>query len=146
MSKLAEVLNSPERKRDVVRDCLGLIDAEVADKGGLSGLAIKAGYKAVKGVKPGFVERVVDGLLPDFADAVDPIYREAAEADKPVGAHFVANRSRVADALLAITDGKAERSTNTVVKKTYEKLRGQAKKNVESAVPRLGNLIEKHTA
>ena len=146
MSKLAEVLNSPDRKQDVVRDCLGIIDAEVGDKGGLSGLAIKAGYKAVKGVKPGFVERVVDGLLPDFANAVDPIYQEASDAGKPVGSHFVANKSRVADALLAITDGKAERSTNKVVKKTYEKLRGQAKKNVEAAVPRLGTLIEKHTA
>ena len=146
MSKLAEVLNAPDRKRDVVRDCLGIIDAEVADKGGLSGMAIKAGYKAVKGVKPGFVERVVDGLLPEFADAVDPIFQEAKEADKPVKPHFVANSARVADSLLAITDGKAERSTNRVVKKTYEKLRGQAKKNVEAAVPRLGELIAKHTA
>lgn len=144
MSKLADVLNAPDRKRDVVRDCLGIIDAEVADKGGLSGMAIKAGYKAVKGVKPGFVERVVDGLLPEFADAVDPIFQEAKEADKPVGSHFVANSSRVADSLLAITDGKAERSKNRVVKKTYEKLRGQAKKNVEAAVPRLGDLIAKH--
>lgn len=146
MSKLAEVLNSPERKRDVVRDCLGIIDAEVADKGGLSGMAIKAGYKAVKGVKPGFVERVVDGLLPEFADAVDPIFQEAKEQDKAVKPHFVQNSSRVADSLLAITDGKAERSSNRVVKKTYEKLRGQAKKNVEAAVPRLGDLIAKHTA
>lgn len=144
MSKLADVLNAPDRKRDVVRDCLGIIDAEVADKGGLSGMAIKAGYKAVKGVKPGFVERVVDGLLPEFADAVDPIFQEAKEADEPVGSHFVANSARVADSLLAITDGKAERSKNRVVKKTYEKLRGQAKKNVEAAVPRLGDLIAKH--
>jgi hypothetical protein len=31
-----------------------------------------------------------------------------------------------------------------VVKATYERLRGTAKKNVEAAVPRLGRLIEKH--
>jgi hypothetical protein len=31
-----------------------------------------------------------------------------------------------------------------LVKGTYEKLRGTAKKNVEAAVPRVGKLIEKH--
>jgi hypothetical protein len=50
----------------------------------------------------------------------------------------------VADALLSITDKKAERSKSGLVKSTYEKLRGSAKKNVEHAVPRLGKLVERH--
>jgi len=146
MPKLADVLNSPERKARVVQDCLGIIDAEVADKSGLSGMAIKAGYKAVKGIKPGFVQKVVHDLLPEFADAVDPIYQEAVEQERPVQQHFAQNSGRVADDLLAITDGRAERSKNALVKKTYGKLRGQAKRNVEAAVPRLGALIADHTA
>lgn len=146
MSKLSEVLTDPGRRSRVVEDCLGIIDAEVADKSGLSGMALKAGYAAVKGVKPGFVSRVVDDLLPEFANAVDPIYREAIDSSLPIGAHFTKNKSRAADALLAITDGKAERSKNRIVKKTYEKLRGQAKKQVEAAVPRLGDLIARHVS
>lgn len=146
MTKLADVLNSPDKKATVVKDCLGIIDAEVADKSGLSGMAIKAGFKAVKGIKPGFVDKVVHDLLPEFADAVDPVYQEAKAEDQPVGAYFIAKKSRVADSLLAITDGKADRSKNRVVKKTYSSLRGTAKRNVEAAVPRLGQLIEKHTA
>ena len=144
MSKLADVLNAPGKKDQVVRDCLGIIDAEVADKGGLSGMAIKAGYAAVKGVKPGFVEKVVNDLLPEFADAVDPIYEEAVAEGRPVKQHFVDNSGRVADNLLAITDGKAERSKNNLVKKTYARLRGQAKNHVTAAIPRLGELIQKH--
>lgn len=144
MSKLSDVLTDPERKGQVVEDCIGIIDAEVADKGGLSGIAIKAGYKAVSGVKPGFVKKVVTDLLPEFANAVDPIYQEAVDQEKGVRDHFVAQKSRVADALLAITDGKAARSQNRLVKGTYEKLRGQAKNHVEAAVPRLGGLIQKH--
>ncbi|MBX3269343.1 MAG: hypothetical protein KF729_03730 [Sandaracinaceae bacterium] len=144
MSKLGEVLNDPARKERVVDDCIEIIDREVADKGGLGGMAIKAGYKAVQGVKPGFVRKVVHDLLPEFADAVDPIYREAQDASRPIQAHFVKEKARVADALLAITDGKAARSQNRLVKGTYERLRGQAKSHVEAAVPRLGGLIEKH--
>jgi len=146
MPNLPEVLTSDSRKSAVIEDCLALIDAEVQDKGGLSGLAIKAGYKAVQGVKPGFVRQVVIDLLPEFALALDPLFQEAVAADRPVKEYFNANSARVADALLTITDDKAKRSRSGMVKGTYEKLRGSARKNVESAVPRLGAMIEKHSS
>ena len=57
MATLTEVLTSDAKKASVVDDCCALIDAEVGDKGGISGLAIKAGYATVKGVKPGFGQR-----------------------------------------------------------------------------------------
>src|SRR5262245_61248450 len=100
MAALTEVLTSEEKKGRVIEDCLEITDAEVADKSGMSGLAIKAGYKAVKGIKPGFLQKVVHDLLPEFAAAVDPIYREAVERGKPVGSYFVENKGRVADSLL----------------------------------------------
>lgn len=144
MPSLADVLTNASKKADVVKECLEIIDREVDDKGGLSGFAIKAGYKAVQGIKPGFVQTVVEDLLPEFAKAVEPVYDEAKGAGKPVASFFVSNAGRVADALLAITDGKAQRSKSGVVKGTYERLRPTAKNHVEQAVPRLGRLVEKH--
>ena len=146
MASLSETLTNPPKKTAVIDDCCTLIDAEVGDKGGLSGMAIKAGYAAVKGVKPGFIRHVVEDLLPEFSSALEPSYQEALKAGKPVAPYFSANASRVADALLAITDTKANHSKSGLVKGTYEKLRGTAKKNVEAAVPRLGGLIARHTA
>src|SRR5579859_1259261 len=146
MATLPEVLTADSRKARVVEDCIALIDAEVKDKGGISGLAIKAGYGAVKGVKPGFVKAVVTDLLPEFAQALDPIYQEAKTTGKPVADFFSSNSGRVAEALLAITDAKAQKSKNGLVKGTYDKLRGTAKKNVEAAVPRLGKMVETHTS
>lgn len=144
MPTLVEVLTSDTQRAKVVDDCLELLELEVQDKSGISGLAIKAGFAAVKGIKPGFVRQVVHDLLPEFARAVDPIYQEAKTDGKPVASHLSTNAGRVADALLAITDGRAQRTTSGVVKGTYERLRGTAKKNVEAAIPRLGRLIEKH--
>ena len=141
---LKEALADPEKKPAIVADCLDLIDEEVKDKSGFSGMAIKAGYKAVKGIKPGFVKNVVSDLLPEFAEALEPLNKEAVSAGTPIGAHLVANSGRAADALLSVTDSKAEKSTNGLVKGTYKKLRPSAKKNVESALPRLGQLIETH--
>ena len=145
MPSLPETLTSPAKKTQVVDDCCTVIDSEVSDKGGLSGIAIKAGYAAVKGIKPGFVRSVVHDLLPEFAVALDPLFQEAKTKAVPVSSHFSSNAPRVADALLAITDAKAQRSKSGVVKGTYDRLRGTAKKNVEAAVPRLGKLVEKHT-
>lgn len=143
---LLEALTDEAKKKDVVKDCCELIEAEVKDKGGISGLAIKAGYGAVKGIKPGFVEHAVEDLLPEFAKALDPIYNDAKSQNKPVADFFTTNTSRVADALLSITDAKAARAKSGVAKGAYDKLRGSAKKNVEQAVPRLGRLVEKYSS
>jgi len=144
MSSLVDALTGEAKKKEVVRDCCELIDAEVKDRGGISGLAIKAGYGAVKGIKPGFVQGAVEDLLPEFAKVLDPIYEDAKSQNKGVSDFFTANASRVADALLSITDAKAARAKSGVAKGAYDKLRGSAKKNVEQAVPRLGKLIEKY--
>ena len=144
MPSLQDAFASEEKKNIVIDDCLHVLDQEVADKSGISGLAIKAGFKAVKGVKPGFIRGVVHDLLPEFASALDPMYQEATAAGKDVGKYFVDNSGKAADALLAITDKKAVHAKNRMGKATYEKLRPQAKKNVEAAMPRLGKLIEKH--
>ena len=49
------------------------------------------------------------------------------------------------EALLAVTDGRAQSSEHGSVKGAYTKLRGSARKNVEAAVPGLGAIIEKYT-
>jgi hypothetical protein len=144
MQTLTEALTADSTKSVVIDDCVALINAEVDDKGGLTGLAIKAGYKTVQGIKPGFVRQVVTDLLPEFAKALEPLHQEARAQARGVRDHFVANTQRVADALLSITDEKAKRAKSGMVKGTYDKLRGSAKKNVEAAVPRLAAMIEKH--
>jgi hypothetical protein len=146
MPSLPEVLLSDAKKSAVIDDCVALIDAEVADKGGLSGLAIKAGYGAVKGIKPGFIKQAVTDMLPDFAKALDGVYQDATSQNKAIGSFFASNAARVADSLLTITDARAQQVKSGVVKATYDKLRNTAKKNVEAAVPRLGKMVEKHAA
>jgi hypothetical protein len=143
---LRDVLLDPTRNAAVVADCCTLVDEEVASKSGLSGFAVKAGYAAVKGIKPGFIRDVVEKLLPEFADKLDPLWNEAKASGGGATAFMGAERTRVADALLSVTDGKIGSAKSSLVRNTYEKLRGSAKKNVEEAVPRLARLLEKHAA
>jgi hypothetical protein len=98
----------------------------------------------VKSIKPGFLREVVNHLLDDFLDALNPIYQEAAEAKKPASRHLVDQSGRAADALLAVTDRRAERAQRAVIRGTYDKLRPMAKKQVEAAAPRMGQLLDRH--
>ncbi|HEY6727679.1 MAG TPA: hypothetical protein VI197_26775 [Polyangiaceae bacterium] len=141
---LKEQVVQGNKRTAIIDDALQVLDAEVADKSGLSGMAVKGAFAVVKGVQPGFIRKVVDSLLDDFLDALNPIYQEAASAGKPPGKHLEQNAGRVADALLGITDARAERAQRQVIKKTYDKLRPTAKKHVEAAAPRLGGLLDRH--
>lgn len=140
---LSEAMADETKKEVIIDDCVKLVDDEVATKSGISGFAVKAGYKAVKGIKPGFIAQVVRKLMGEWAEQLDPIWAEGVEKGNAVE-HMNNNRSRVADALLSVTDSKADNAKSNVVKSTYKKLRSSAKKNVEEAVPRLSKLLEKH--
>jgi hypothetical protein len=146
MPSLKEQLATSDKRAQVIQDACRVLDEEVADKGGITGLAIKGGYKLVQGIRPGFVRDVVDHLLDEFFDAMDPIYQEARAKGRPAGLYLNENKGRVAEGLLGVTDRRAAESTNNVLKKAYEKLRPMAKSQVEAAIPRLAVLLEKHAA
>lgn len=142
---LSDSIQDPAKKTLLIDDCVALVDEEVASKSGLSGITVKTGYAAVKGIKPGFVRKAVGELIGPFAEKLDPLWDEAKAAGDAV-VFFEAQRSRVADALLSVTDAKVETAKSGTIRSAYGKLRGTAKKNVEQAVPRLARLLAKYDA
>lgn len=144
MPSLKEHVNTNGRRQAVIDDACAVLEAEVADKSGLGGIAVKTGYKLLKSIKPGFVREVVDGLLDEFLDALDPICQQARAAGQEPAQYIRDNRSRTADALLSVTDHRAETSRRAGLKNAYEKLRPSAKRHVEAATPRLADLVSKH--
>lgn len=141
---LNDVLNDEAQRASIIEDVCRLVDDEVAKQRGISGIAVKTGYKLVQGVKPGFVRNVVQTLLPEFAAALEPIRERAVSQGQSVSSYFAAHQTEVAEALLSVTDTRAQKSEHGSVKGAYQKLRGSARKNVESAVPHLGLIIEKY--
>jgi hypothetical protein len=144
MTSLREQLDSGEKRTKLVDDACQTLDEEVADKSGISGLAIKGAYKLVQSVKPGFIREVVDALIEEFLDALNPLYQEAKEKKRPAGAYLIENSSRVADSLLHVTDERAKNAKRPAISSAYNKLRPMAKKQVEAAAPRLARLLERH--
>lgn len=138
------LLGDPARRPRLLDDCVRLIDDEVRDKSGLTGLAIKGGYKIVCAVKPGIIREAMDHLLDDFVKRLEPFWQmHQAEGAAPAafGDGLRRRGPEVADALLGITDDRAKRANNATLKSAYQKLRPQAKKHVEEAIPRVGRTL-----
>ncbi|MEH2251363.1 DUF6918 family protein [Nostoc sp.] len=141
---LSDGLLNPTKKAMVVDDCCKMIEGQLASKSGISGIALKTAFAALKGVKPGYIPYVVEQILPQCFTALDPIWSEGVEKGNPIE-HLSANRSYTADTLLGVTDARVKNVKRQIVRGTYEKLRGSAKKHVEEAVPDLAKVINNYT-
>lgn len=146
MGLLKDSLDRADR-RVIIDDTVRLIDSEVGSKSGLTGTALKGGYKVVKRLRSGrMIADAVDYLLDDFTTALDPLFEEYHDEGGEGGfdGYLTRHSSRAADALLGITDAKAQRAENKVLLSTYKKLRGQASRHVVDALPGVGRLIDRH--
>lgn len=142
---LADILLTPANRPQVVADAEKLIDDEVAEKSGVSGMAVKGGYSVVKKVKPGIIHDAVDSLIDDFLNRLQPYYADyRADGSGSLPDYFTGRSDEIADALLAITDERAGQSQRPAIKKAYDKLRPKGKENVQESLPRFGELIERH--
>ncbi|HCP46522.1 MAG TPA: hypothetical protein DIU15_10785 [Deltaproteobacteria bacterium] len=143
---LPDALSDPQKRQNVIRDATDVLNAEVRDKGGVSGIAVKATFKMVRGISPDFIPTTIDALLDDFAGKVQPFY-EAWEAGGRAGScasYFQSRGGEVADALLSITDERARKSDHRTLVKAYQKLRPKGHAHVVASMPRVGALIEKY--
>lgn len=146
MATLQSLLLDKDRRAHVVKDCVDMIDQEVRSKSGLSGIAVKGAYAIIKKIKPGIVEEVVEKLVEPFATNLDPFYQSfQSQGSAGSFASFLGQKpTDVANALLAITDERAQNSDNRTMRSAYERLRPTGVKHVEAAVPAIGSMLERY--
>ena len=141
MSSLVEKLAKDPVRPLVINDCVDLIDAQVKQKG----FVIKSAYATIKAIKKKFVPEVVDSMLDEWLEKIQPHYDKwSATKTSTFTDYVVARGDDVAEDLLAVTDGRAEKSSHTTAKKMYGRMREGAKKNVIEAIPALAQMIERH--
>ena len=141
--RLTAALQDPARKEHIERDCVALIETQVAAKRGVSGIALRAVFKALKAIRPGILGQAVKRLLPEFAPSLEPHVERGCQQGDLEG-HFSEHRGAIADALLAVTDQRAERSTQRAMVKCYKSARSAAHKHTMDALPAVAKLIERH--
>jgi hypothetical protein len=139
LGTLGVALTDPAVRPRVVEACCSLVDAEVTARGGVTGMAVRAGYRAVSAIRPSMVRDAVDHLLPDFAAALEPLHAEAPGS--AFEAHLRSNAALAAEALLGVTDGRIEHAKSAIVRKTYSGLRRIARGQLEASMPALARTL-----
>jgi hypothetical protein len=137
---LRDILADPAAKSRFIAGGVALIESEVSSKSGLQGMALKAGFKTLKKVRPGILRSALEMLLPHFAPVVEPHFSRG-QSDGDVAGYFARHASGVAEAMLQVTDARAAQASNRLLKRTYRSLRGQALTHTTQAMPGVGRLL-----
>ena len=144
-ASLEQILLAPETQSQVLADSFVLLDQEISDKSGVSGTAVKLAYKTVNKFMPGHVRHMVEVLLPDMVGQLGPYWTDfVASGGSEFGDSLVKRGDEVSQALLSVTDARAEASGRPTIIKAYGSVRGSAGKHVEAALPHVGELVQKY--
>jgi uncharacterized protein DUF6918 len=148
MATLHEMLLAPDIHPTVVADCEELVTNEVAEMSGVTGAAVKLAYHTVRRVDANHIHAMIETILPNAADALQPYWEGFCAQFTPssgdFGAYLADRDEEVAEALLAITDRRRDNSNRPAIIKAYNTIRGRAIKQVKATLPALGALIQKY--
>ena len=144
---LRQILLAPDTRPQVIADCYALIEQEISGKSGISGTAVKLAYKTVNTFMPGHVRYMVESLLPDMVDQLEPYWADfATSGGSEFGDYLAKHGEEVSQALLSVTDARAAASGRPTIIKAYRSVRGGATKHIEAALPQVGSLVLKYAA
>jgi hypothetical protein len=144
---LQQALLAPDTRPNVIDDCYALIQQQVSEMSGISGAAVKVAYKTVTKFAPGHVRFMVESLLPEMADKLEPYWADFnASGGSAFGDYLAKRPDEVSEALLTVTDARAAASSRPTIIKAYNAVRGNAAKHVAAALPNLGALVQKYAA
>ena len=142
---LQDILLAPGTKPQVVTDCRALVDQQVKDKSGVSAAALKLGYKTVTSFAPSYLNDTIDSMLPEFVQQLEPFWADFTASGSARFGDYLAKRGpEVSEALLAVTDHMAGQSERPTIVRAYKAVRGSASKNIEAALPAVGDLVQKY--
>ena len=144
MATLKEKLPLPNRRNEMVDACCGLLDDEVNRKKGVGGLLVKTSYKVFKSFNSNAVRSTVDALFDEFVDALEPFHTEYLQGSKgrSFGSFLKTRIHSVAEALVSVTDRRADRTKHQSLRKAYHSLRSSAVRHVEEAIPGLASVMD----
>jgi hypothetical protein len=142
---LADIVLTAQKQDALIADCVQMIERRIAARGGLRGIAMKTSLSLLKATRPDILRRAMQVLLPEFVSVLNPLYQDfaAAAADRRGDfASFLQPRSAEAvAALLGVTDARAARAHNPLIKSAYGRLRGGAESEVGATLPDFAKLL-----
>ena len=141
------LLANDDRREKLIGDCVRLVEERVASRDPVRRLALSAGVALLNAIKADALPRVVGTLLPEFAEALDPLHARFGRSGEADFSPFLRRHSDDAvAALLGVTDRRVGDHPNAALRSLYGRLRGVAEDEVRGALPGLASILSRHLA
>ena len=140
---LRQAIADRTRRPLIATDAVRSAEVAIRSRRGIAGVVVAAGFETIQRVRPGFLVRQVEEMLPAMADALDPFWSKGrAHGD---GVAFLTEQApAVAEALLRVTDAQAEASGDRVALAVYERLRPHGPKRIVEHIRHIAWFMVRH--
>lgn len=131
----------------LVNDLARTVETHIASKSGITGMAMKMGFNALRSAKPDIAVRATRTLLPDIAQALDPLHSEFTSGEgKDFGNFLGQHAERAAQLVIGAADRRIGSIENTTAKAVYQRFRSSASDELQKLMPSLGQVLARHIA
>lgn len=145
MSSLSSILLSMPDQDALVNDLARTVETHIASKSGIAGMAMKVGFNALRSAKPDIAVRATRILLPEIAQALDPLHSEFKNSGGQDFGNFLGQHAkRAAQLVIGATDQRIGTIQNTTAKAVYQRFRGSASDELQKLLPALGQVLTRH--
>lgn len=104
-------------------------------------MAARVGLETIHRLRPGFLERHVELLLPELVEAFEPHWL-AGEDSGDTSSYLSVHATAVSHDLLAVTDRHAAQASDQTAVVVYERLRPMALGRITEHMPRIAALVQ----
>ena len=141
--QLADILLADDYRDTAVTRITAVVEQQIARRKGLSGAGLRTALKMAKSNRPDVLPAMINRLLPEFCEALDPYFQQFQASDESDFQRFVMQReSELTEAMLSVTDARAEHAQNKTFKRMYKQLRGTAGNELGAALPDIAALVQ----
>lgn len=141
---LHTTLGDPHRRQLIAADAVAEASDAVSERTGIAGVAVRLGLDTINRLRPGFLLRHVDAMLPDLALAIEPHW-QLGQATTTGRVHLELNAFVVTNDLLVVADAYVARASDRQAIMIYNQLRVRAPHRISEQMPRIAAFVERHT-
>ena len=146
------LIDDPELHKTFVHSVVESIETHIQSMGMVKGLVIRKAYAAIKAVKPGYVEHIIDVISKDYVREFLPLHDQYRESQHLPAQDVVALPVYMKDhyheseqIFWRVADNYAQKRANSLLGKTYNTFRSTIAGHLPTALDMIFKIIESCT-
>ena len=137
---LTTLLDDPTLHQKFIGSVVKSIENHIQSMGAIKGIVIKKAYNAIKSIRPGYVEHILEVISKDYVREFTDLHEKYRE-EQHLPAEFI---TPLPDFMKQHQD-EAERKANSLIGKSFQTFRPTIQNHLPTALKMIFEIIESYT-